>query len=161
MPANKKPRKAYRPKRVLMNTMAIAAESVALVRSTHPEYLTKQNLITYNCLEELRLGRGNRDHLCNLIAAHYICSSFADRLNIGTEHRPLLEEAAQALRDLTTRAAHTGSHTMRATELEALRSLAELQDAIFNVATVREVEVARSEAMKALRRNETKGSTVV
>ena len=91
MPANKKPRKAYRPKARLVNPMDYVLEGFAPVSSAG-SYLVDLKLHNHSAMTELLAGRATRKHMDTLIAMSNICEALQRQAN------PICLSQARSLR---------------------------------------------------------------
>ena len=140
MAGNKKPRKKYRPRPVLLNTMEYAMEGVNLI-TNQGDYLVDLKIKNQLAFGSALTGRASFADLTTLITAHHITEAFW-AMGRGREYKDILIRSQVALREVWDRLKDSGRSTLRAPELQALRDLLELHDAMLEVATVNDMEEA-------------------
>lgn len=138
MATNKKPRKKYRPKPVMLNTMEYAVESVQPI-TAQEGYLVDLQIKNQLAFGAAMRGQATRTDLTTLITAHHITEAFW-AMGRGREYKDILVRSQVALREVWDRLRDTGRSTLRAPELQAFRDLLELHDAMMEVATVKDME---------------------
>lgn len=138
MAGNKKPRKKYRPRPVLLNTMEYAMEGVNLI-TNQEGYLIDLKIKNQLAFGSALTGRASFADLTTLITAHAITEAFW-AMGRGREYKDILIRSQVALREVWDRLRDTGRSTLRAPELQAFRDLLELHDAMMEVATVKDME---------------------
>ena len=138
MATNKKPRKKYRPKPVMLNTIEYARESVQPI-TAQEGYLVDLQIKNQLAFGAAMRGQATRTDLTTLITAHHITEAFW-AMGRGREYKDILIRSQVALREVWDRLRDTGRSTLRAPELQAFRDLLELHDAMMEVATVKDME---------------------
>lgn len=151
MPANKKPRKKYRPSPLIGNVMEFVKDSVTPVAAYNGHYVTKWGLLLHSALTDLAEGVGTIESLSTIIASHYVCAALVQRLKLGVEHAPVLKTSADALKAVTSRYKGVDYHTATPEEMDAINALGELHDAFMAMVTVGEIGKAHSIAVNLLR----------
>lgn len=138
MANNKKPRKKYRPKPGMLNTIEYAVESVQPI-TAQEGYLVELQIKNQLAFGAAMRGQATRTDLTTLITAHHITEAFW-AMGRGREYKDILIRSQVALREVWDRLRDTGRSTLRAPELQAFRDLLELHDAMMEVATVKDME---------------------
>lgn len=138
MATNKKPRKKYRPKPVMLNPIEYAVESVQPI-TAQEGYLVDLQIKNQLAFGAAMRGQATRTDLTTLITAHHITEAFW-AMGRGREYKDILIRSQVALREVWDRLRDTGRSTLRAPELQAFRDLLELHDAMMEVATVKDME---------------------
>ena len=157
MAGNKKPRKKYRPRPVLLNTMEYAMEGVNLI-TNQEGYLVDLKIKNQLAFGSALTGRASFADLTTLITAHAITEAFW-AMGRGREYKDILIRSQVALREVWDRLKDSGRSTLRAPELQAFRDLLELHDAMLEVATVNDMEEAIKRAKDKKRANQSKRPT--
>lgn len=156
MATNAKPRKKYRPKPVIKDTIAWALSGVKTIQSDRGAMLAKQ-VINSDALAALCQGRATKSDMDTLIHMHNATEALW-QAGFGTEYAEVLIRGKAALLDVCERGMKMGRFVLKAEERQALNDLLELYDAQMEVATLR--DVARADA-KALFEIATKKAIVI
>jgi len=149
MPANKKPRKAYRPKARLVNPMDYVLEGFAPVSSAG-SYLVDLKLHNHSAMTELLAGRATRKHMDTLIAMSNICEAL-QRNGFGVDYKDVTTEGRFAIISIIVRAVEKLKFIPTGVEIQMLNKLMELHDAQMDVITVLDMEKAITAAQRELR----------
>lgn len=148
MPANKKPKKKYRPKPVMLNTMEFVKESIKPLVE-HDSYVLDWKLKNNVAFAALLRAEATRKDLDTLVAARNIVEALVITLK-GADINGTLVRSEAALIEICDRANAGKGTAMRAPEIQALRDLMEFHDALLDAVTVQQFETAlncaRSEA---------------
>lgn len=140
MAANKKPRKAYKPKPVITNPLAYVIESMTPI-AEHESYLVDLKIKNNMAMSLLMRGMATKEDMNTLIAMHNIVEALC-RMKFGQEYRDYLIRGKAALLDLCGRGKSSNKFICRAEEIQALNDLMELHDAQMDVATIKDLEKA-------------------
>lgn len=147
MPANKRPRKKYRPKARLVDPVSWFVEGVnSLVGNKPSEWLTVR-IKVHDALLRLMRGESTRDSLDILVSAANLSRAMQDVCQIGAEHASDTDAAHLALLAVCRRPGHVGTSA----ELNAIRAMVELHDAQLDACTVRQFERAIEHVQRELR----------
>lgn len=150
MPGNKKPRKKYKPKQIMLNAHEWAVES-ATPLTQHDSYVVDWTLKNNAAFEKLMRGEARRAELDVLIAARNICEAISvTKFNATDDDIGTLVRSEAALKDICTRANAGRGTAMKAAEIQALRDLMVMHDALLENVSVREFEIALAYARKEM-----------
>jgi hypothetical protein len=134
-------RSKYRPKGVILNTLAYVMEGMVSV-AQHDTYLVDLKIKNHLAMSNLTQGRavqGDIDILismCNMTEALY-------RLGFGKEYADVVGSGLVALRTLAKRGAQSGGRfILKADEMTAMNLVIELHDAQMDVITIKDMERA-------------------
>lgn len=133
-------RSKYRPKGVIMNTMAYLIEGLTPV-AKHDSYLIDLKIKNHSAMSTLTQGQATRKEIDILIAMANICEALF-RMGFGTEYDDVVRIGSDALYAVGKRGAETGRFILKAQEMNALNDLMELHDAQMEVITVKHMEHA-------------------
>jgi hypothetical protein len=133
-------RSKYRPKGVIMNTMAYLIEGLTPV-AKHDSYLIDLKIKNHGAMATLTKGHASRKEIDVLIAMANICEALF-RMGFGTEYEDVVRLGSDALYAVGRRGAETGRFILRAEEMTALNTLVELHDAQMDVITIKDMEQA-------------------
>ena len=148
MPANKKPRKRYRPKPVMLNTIEYVQESVQPL-AEHGTWLVDWGLKNHGAFDALMKGQATKAHLDTLVAARNITEALVVTLD-GADNDGTLTRSAVALIEICDRANAGRGTAMKAPEIQAMRDLLALHDEILGVVSIKQFEVALAYAKKEI-----------
>lgn len=146
MANNKKPRKKYRPRPLIKDTIAWALAGVTTMQhSSRGTQLAKQVLHS-DAMAALCQGKATKSDMDTLIHMHNACEALW-QAGFGTEYAEVLIRGKVALLDVAERGVKMGRFVLRSAERQALNDLLELYDAQLEVASVRDVARADAQAM--------------
>jgi hypothetical protein len=148
MPANKKPRKRYRPKPVMLNTLEFVKESMQPL-AEHGNYLLDWKLKNNLAFAALLRGQADRQDIDTLVAARNIVEALVVTLK-GKDIDGTLTRSAAALIEICDRANAGRGTVTRAPEQQAIRDLMLMHDELMDGVTVKEFEVALAYAKKEI-----------
>ena len=148
MPANKKPKKKYRPKPVMLNTMEFVKESIKPLVE-HDSYVLDWKLKNNVAFAALLRAEATRKDLDTLVAARNIVEALVVTLK-GVDVDGTLARSAAALIDICARANAGKGTAMKAAEIQAMRDLMQFHDALLDAVTVKQFETALAYAKKEL-----------
>lgn len=153
MPANKKPRKAYRPKPKL-NTLIVVGENIRPVAS-HTSYLMDVRLKNSSAMAALLAGHATKKDMDMIIAMSNITYALMECGGFGKGYEEVATQGRIALISIAHRATTVGRFVPTGPEIKALNDLMELHDAQMGVITVKDMDKAIAYA-KARSKNATK-----
>lgn len=139
MPANKKPRKAYRPKPKL-NTLIVVGENIRPVAS-HTSYLLDLRVKNSSAMAALLAGNATRRDMDMIIAMSNIVYAL-QQLGFGKEYEEVATQGRMAIIGIAHRATRVGRFVPTGPEIKALNELMELHDAQMDVITVKDMDRA-------------------
>lgn len=152
MPANKKPRKTYRPKPKL-NTLIVVGENIRPVAS-HTTYLLDLRLKNSSAMAALLAGHATKKDMDMIVAMSNITYAL-QQLGFGKEHDEVATQGRIAIISIAHRATKVGRFVPTGPEIKALNELMELHDAQMDVITVKDmdraIEYARRQERNATR----------
>lgn len=131
-------RSKYKPKGVIMNTMAFVVESLTPV-TKHDTYLVDLKIRNHMALTNLTQGKATRADMDDLIAMGNVTEALS-RLGFGKEHGHITMGGLNALHAVGKRGAESDRFILRAEEMRALNLLMDLHDAQMDVITIKDME---------------------
>lgn len=138
MPSNKKPRKAYRPRPVRLDTMGYVKESITPLTEFVAANLGVR-LQYRSSLDAISKGHGTAVDIGNLIDASNMAMSLK-KLGNGEEWSDVLLAGADAVEQMRNRYNTTGAATLWAWELHDIRALLNVHDDQLDRADLRALE---------------------
>lgn len=147
MPSSAKPRKKYRPRKVLADPVTYVMESLTPVER-HENYLIDLKLRNELSMDALLKGTATRQDINDILAMSNICEALV-RMGFGSDPAEAATAGRAAVISIVYRADRIGRYVPTGLELTRLKTLMELHDAQMGVITVRDMEKAI-----ALARNE-------
>lgn len=149
MSTNKKPRKKYRPKRILLDTMGYVKQELTPV-SKHDSYLLDLQLKNSQAMMALLRGAATKTDMDVLIAMSNITESLR-LMGFGKEYAEVGVAGREALIGISFRAVKLLRFTPTGPEIKALNELMELHDAQMEVITVQDMCNAIERAKATIR----------
>lgn len=146
MPSSKKPRKPYRPKRVLRNPIEWV---VTGVKPATEDAQTKLKVGLHWSMAKITKGEGDTTDWQNVSDALNVSMVLCE-MGLGKEYLPELETAMYAMVDLRDRYKKTGRMVLKALEMQAINLGLELHDEQIAVAPVKDMELALAEVQRRL-----------
>ena len=148
MPSNKKPRKKYTPRPVLVDPLGYVMKSMKPI-TAHDSYLLDLKLRNHAALSMLLKGQAKKREIDDLIAMHNIQEAIRRMIKqrvitdlpIELDSSTLIRGKC-ALLDLGHRGAQTGNFVCRAPEIQALNDLMQMHDELMSLITVGHMERA-------------------
>lgn len=136
MAANKKPRKAYRPRGVILDTVNWVCGGFRPLTSVADQDVTLRTR-NHLALEALATGRANAADMGNLIAISNMCMALK-KFGFGDEYADIAMAGADAIEAMrnSRRFVCTGP------ELTAIKRMVELHDAQLDVVRVNDLDAA-------------------
>ena len=151
MPGNKKPRKKYKPKQVMLNAHEWAVES-ATPLAQHDSYVVDWTLKNNAAFEKLMRGEARHAELDVLIAARNICEAISvTKFKAVDDDTGTLTRSKVAIADICARANAGKGTAMKAPEMQAMRDLMVMHDTLLENVSVREFEEALAYAKDEIR----------
>lgn len=151
MPANKKPKKKYRPKPVLKDPVSFAVEGVQSA-SANPSVVSKLSLRMHDAYLRLREGKATGSEMDALITAHNIMQSlkvmkYGEGVLEPYHHYTL--EGKVALIGIGSRHdAKLGRFVATGPELMALKNMVEALDELLSIMSLQVLEKASALARR-------------
>ena len=130
----------YRPKGVVLNTMAYVMESMTPVEK-HGSFLIDLKIKNHEAMTALTKGQATKTDLDMLIAMVNMVEALY-RMGFGQDYGDMVREGLDAIRDVARRGALTGRFILKANEMNAINAVMELHDAQMDVITVKDMEKA-------------------
>lgn len=140
MPTCSKPRRKYRPKHILRDTVGYVIENIQPI-ANHGSYLVDLQLKHHSAMETLLKGTATKAHMDILIAMHNVTEALC-RMGFGRDYSDCIVRGKAALLDLCGRGKTSGRFVCRAAEIQALNDLMALADAQLEVITVNDMHKA-------------------
>lgn len=149
MPANKKPRKAYRPKARFVNPIDYVLEGFKSV-AQHDSYLVDLKIRNSLAMTALLRGTATKKDMDTLIAMSNIAEAL-QQLGFGSEYVEVCTEGRYAILSIVFRAIERLRFVPTGPEIQMLNRLMELHDAQMDVITIADMERALILAKKQIR----------
>lgn len=150
MPGNKKPRKKYKPKKVLLNAHEWVVESITPL-TQHASYVVDWTLKNNAAFEKLMRGEARRAEIDVLMAARNICEAISvTKFKAVDDDTGTLARSKVAIADICARANAGKGTAMKAAEMQAIRDLMVMHDMLLENVNVGEFEVALAYAKKEI-----------
>lgn len=130
----------YKPKGVVLNTMAYVMESMTPVEK-HGQFLIDLKIKNHDALTALTQGRATKADLDTLITMINMVEALY-RLGFGEDYGDLVHDGLAAIRDVARRGVMTGRFVLKAPEMTTINTVMELHDAQMDVITVKDMEKA-------------------
>ena len=142
----RKPRKKYKPKGVRMDALTWVISGFKKVAEV-PDAGTKLMIKNHVSFDEIREGRGNTDHVDNLITMVNMTEALALR-QLGRDWLPEIREAQDAIFAMAQRGISGKSFIWTGEELKAVQTIIELHDEQLKQCSVRMLELALQDIEK-------------
>ncbi|HSG19659.1 MAG TPA: hypothetical protein VLA31_02725 [Burkholderiaceae bacterium] len=152
MAANKKPRKRYKPKPILWDTMAYVQQELTPV-SKHDSYLLDLQLKNSQAMAALLHGTATKEDMDTLIAMSNITESLR-LMGFGKEYLEVAVAGREALIRIAVRAVKVLRFVPTGPEIKALNELMELHDAQMEVITIQDMCNAIDRAKALIRKGQ-------
>jgi hypothetical protein len=146
-----KPRKKYKPKGVRMDALSWVISGFKKVAEV-PDAGTKLMLKNHVSFDEIREGRGDTDHVDNLISMVNCAEALAKR-QLGRDWLDEIKEAQDAIFHMAQRGVSGKSFTFTGQELQAVQTILELHDEQLKNCSVRTLELALDDIAKEFKAN--------
>ena len=138
MSNNKKPRKKYRPKPVLIDPLTYALTGV---RPPSSATMLTVKIKNHDAMNSLLYGRATKDSIDILINMANVTEALY-RLGFGREYKEVLAAGLDALHQVASRGVPSGQFVLKVSEIATLNEFMELHDAQLEVVTVIDMEKA-------------------
>ena len=146
-----KPRKKYKPKGIRPDPISWVISGFKKVADV-PDAGTKLMLKNHVSFDEIREGRGNTDHVDNLISMVNCAEALAKR-QLGRDWLDEIKEAQDAIYNMAQRGISGKSFTFTGQELQAVQTILELHDEQLKNCSVRTLELALDDIAKEFKAN--------
>jgi len=147
-------RSKYRPKGVIMDTMAWLKSGWMKLADTHEANMNVR-LRNHMALDMLRSGKATNTEVSELINAMNVAEALSS-IGIGADYKEEIQQAQQALVSLINRQRTYQRFVLTAVELSVLNLGMEIHDAQLDAATISDIE----KALKIERQNIQSGKAV-
>lgn len=142
-------RSRYRPRQVILNTIAFVQESVTPV-AKHDSYLLDLKITNSMAMAALMQGTATKRDMDVIIAMNNIAEALYE-LGFGRQYRGITTEGRYAILSIVYRAVERLKFTPTGAEVKALNMLMELHDAQMDAITVRDMEKAIALAKRKIK----------
>ena len=149
MATNKKPRRKYRPKAVIHNTLGYVMEGMTRVVD-HDYDLTMLRIKNSEAMYSLLHGTAVKDDMDKLVAMSNMTEAFWE-LGFGKEYQNVCVDGRYAILSIVNRATKHGRFNPTGPEITMLNTLMELHDAQMEIINVKDMEQALALVHKKLR----------
>jgi len=146
-----KPRRKYKPKGVRMDALSWVISGFKKV-SDVPDAGTKLMLKNHVSFDEIREGRGDTDHVDNLISMVNCAEALAKR-QLGRDWLEEIREAQDAIFHMAQRGVSGKPFIFTGQELQAVQTILELHDIQLRHCHVRTLELALDDIAKEFKAN--------
>ena len=141
-----KPRRKYKPKGVRLDAMSWVLSGFKNVADI-PDAGTKLMLINHAAFDEIRAGRGDKDHVDLLIQMVNMTEALA-KLQLGRDWLPEIAQAQNAVFSMAQRGISGKSFLFTGEELKIIQEVLELHDEQLRNCPVKLMEKALTEIAK-------------
>jgi hypothetical protein len=141
-------RSRYRPKPVILDTMAHVRMSIAPV--TDMPKLVDCRIRNHDCLAQLAQGKATKAELNVIIAALNVAEALIMQ-DVGEEYLQQLRDGQDAIVELSRRGIERGAFIATGPQLTAINWAMELHDAQLDVITVAQLERAIAKVQAIVR----------
>ena len=146
-----KKRSKYKPKGVRLDTLSWVISGLKKIPDV-PNAGTSLLLKNHVSFDEIREGRGNKDHVDNLISMVNMAEALALR-QLGRDWLPEIREAQDAIFAMAQRGVSGKSFLFTGEELKSVQTILELHDEQLNNCSVRMLELALEDIAKEFKHN--------
>lgn len=143
-----KKRSKYRPRRVLLNTMAFVQESLTPV-AKHDNYLLDLKIVTSMAMASLMKGTATKRDMDVLVAMSNIVEALYE-LGFGRQYQDVATEGRYAILSIVYRAVERLRFVPTGEDVKRLNTLMELHDAQMDAITIVDMERAISLAKRRI-----------
>ena len=143
-----KKRSKYRPRRVLLDTMAFVQESLTPV-AKHDNYLLDMKIVNSMAMASLMKGTATKRDMDVLVAMSNIVEALYE-LGFGRQYRDVATEGRYAILSIVYRAVERLRFVPTGEDIKRLNTLMELHDAQMDVITIADMERAISLAKRRI-----------
>lgn len=143
-----KKRSKYRPRRVLLDTMAFVRESLTPV-AKHDNYLLDLKIVNSMAMASLMKGTATKRDMDVLVAMSNIVEALYE-LGFGRQYQDVATEGRYAILSIVYRAVERLRFVPTGEDIKRLNTLMELHDAQMDVITIADMERAISLAKRRI-----------
>ena len=143
-----KKRSKYRPRRVLLDTMAFVQESLTPV-AKHDNYLLDMKIANSMAMASLMKGTATKRDMDVLVAMSNIVEALYE-LGFGRQYQDVATEGRYAILSIVYRAVERLRFVPTGEDIKRLNTLMELHDAQMDVITIADMERAISLAKRRI-----------
>ena len=143
-----KKRSKYRPRRVLLDTMAFVQESLTPV-AKHDNYLLDLKIVNSMAMASLMKGTATKRDMDVLVAMSNIVEALYE-LGFGRQYQDVATEGRYAILSIVYRAVERLRFVPTGEDIKRLNTLMELHDAQMDVITIADMERAISLAKRRI-----------
>ena len=143
-----KKRSKYRPRRVLLNTMAFVQESLTPV-ALHDTYLLDLKIVNSMAMASLMKGTATKRDMDALVAMSNIVEALYE-LGFGRQYQDVATEGRYAILSIVYRAVERLRFVPTGEDVKRLNTLMELHDAQMDAITIADIERAISLAKRRI-----------
>ncbi len=143
-----KKRSKYRPRRVLLDTMAFVQESLTPV-AKHDNYLLDLKIVNSMAMASLMKGTATKRDMDVLVAMSNIVEALYE-LGFGRQYQDVATEGRYAILSIVYRAVERLRFVPTGEDIKRLNTLMELHDAQMDVITIADIERAISLAKRRI-----------
>ena len=143
-----KKRSKYRPRRVLLNTMAFVQESLTPV-ALHDTYLLDLKIVNSMAMASLMKGTATKRDMDALVAMSNIVEALYE-LGFGRQYQDVATEGRYAILSIVYRAVERLRFVPTGEDIKRLNTLMELHDAQMDAITIADIERAISLAKRRI-----------
>ena len=141
-------RSKYRPRRVLLDTMAFVQESLTPV-AKHDNYLLDMKIVNSMAMASLMKGTATKRDMDVLVAMSNIVEALYE-LGFGRQYQDVATEGRYAILSIVYRAVERLRFVPTGEDIKRLNTLMELHDAQMDVITIADMERAISLAKRRI-----------
>ena len=141
MPASKKPRRKYRPKGVIVDTMDWVKKGMTRLEAIDDQ-LIKLKIKNHDALDTIRRGQGTFKEMDVLVSALNIADALATAGEIGEEYADEIRAGQNAFAECALRGLRGGRYVFTGPELTAVNLAMEIHDSQLDICTVSDIEAA-------------------
>lgn len=141
-------RSKYRPRRVLLDTMAFVQESLTPV-AKHDNYLLDLKIVNSMAMASLMKGTATKRDMDVLVAMSNIVEALYE-LGFGRQYQDVATEGRYAILSIVYRAVERLRFVPTGEDIKRLNTLMELHDAQMDVITIADMERAISLAKRRI-----------
>jgi len=143
-----KKRSKYRPRRVLLDTMAFVQESLTPV-AKHDNYLLDLKIVNSMAMASLMKGTATKRDMDVLVAMSNIVEALCE-LGFGRQYQDVATEGRYAILSIVYRAVERLRFVPTGEDVKRLNTLMELHDAQMDAITIADMERAISLAKRRI-----------
>ena len=143
-----KKRSKYRPRRVLLDTMAFVQESLTPV-AKHDNYLLDLKIVNSMAMASLMKGTATKRDMDVLVAMSNIVEALYE-LGFGRQYQDVATEGRYAILSIVYRAVERLRFVPAGEDIKRLNTLMELHDAQMDVITIADMERASALAKRRI-----------